>query len=226
MCLCMVSCVHTLIKKQKRIKLMSAIKTYVTAGALAAVGIVGLAVGPVVSAATTGTTTLQAQVGYTISLDTVSPATTTLSIAPVSGGAQTTASTAVTVTTNDSAGYTLSHNTSSATLQKGADTIASTTGTWTTPIALANNTWGYAVPSGTVGLTPGSNGFDASYSAITNQTTSTAKYAAMPTTSTSVRATSAAATSDVTTFWFSAKVDNTKPSGTYSATINYSVVGN
>lgn len=195
-------------------------------GTLALVGVLGLMIAPMVSAATTGTTTLQAQVGYTISLDSVTSGTTTLSIAPVSGGAQTTASTVVTVTTNDSGGYTLSHYSSSATLTNGANSIASTSGTWTTPIVLANNTWGYAVPSGTSGLTPASNGFDASYSAISNQTSSAAKYAAMPTTSTAVRATSAAASSDTTTFWYSAKVDNTKPSGTYSATINYSVVGN
>lgn len=204
---------------------MSALKTYVAAGTLAAVSVVGLAVAPVVSAATTGSTSLEAQVGYTISMDSVSPATTTLSIAPVAGGAQTTRSTAVTITTNDSAGYTLSHNTSSATLAKGADTLASTAGTWTVPIALANNTWGYAVASGTSGLTPVSNGFDASYANIDSAASSTAKYAAMPTTSTSVRSTSAAATSEVTTFWFSAKVDNTKPSGNYTATISYSVVG-
>lgn len=205
---------------------MTVLKTYRVAGTLAIASVFGLILGPVVSAATTGTTTLQAQVGYTISLDSVSAATTTLAIAPASGGSQTTASTAVTITTNDSAGYTLSHFSSSATLTNGANTIASTAGTWTAPIALANNTWGYALPSTTTGLTPGSNGFDASYSAISNQTTSAAKYAAMPTSSTAVRATSAAATADVTTFWYSAKIDNTKPSGTYSTTINYSVVGN
>lgn len=212
--------------KTKRMNDMSRIKTYVTAGALAASSLAGLAVAPIVSAATTGSTSLEAAVGYTISLDSVSPSTTTLSVAPVVGGSQTTDSTAVTVTTNDSAGYTLSHYTSSATLVNGANTIASTSGTWASPIALANNTWGYAVASGTTGLTPGGNGFDASYSASSNQTTNTSKFAAMPTSSTAVRATSAAATSDVTTFWFSAKVDNTKPSGTYSTTINYSVVGN
>lgn len=205
---------------------MSKLKTGAVAGTLAISSFVGLAVAPLVSAATTGSTTLQASVGYTISLDSVTPATTTLSIAPVAGGSQTTDSTAVQVTTNDSAGYTLSHYTSSATLANGGNTIASTSGTWTTPVSLANNTWGYAVPSGTTGLTPGSNGFDASYSVISNQTSSAAKYAAMPTSSTAVRATSAAATADVTTFWFSAKIDNTKPSGNYTATINYSVVGN
>lgn len=199
---------------------------YALVSCLTMIGIISLVIAPIVSAATTGTTTLQAVVGYTISLDSVAPATTTLSIAPVAGGSQTTASTAVTVTTNDSAGYTLSHYSSSANLTNGGNTIASTSGTWTTPIVLLNNTWGYGINTGTTGLTPVSNGFSAAYSATTNQTTNALKFAAMPTSSTAVRATSTTASSDVTTFWFSAKVDNTKPSGTYTATINYSVVGN
>lgn len=205
---------------------MRVIDIYTLVSCLITLGIVSLIIAPIVSAATTGTTTLQAVVGYTISLDSVSPATTTLSIAPVAGGSQTTASTAVTVTTNDSAGYTLSHYSSGANLTNGANTVPSTTGTWTTPIVLLNNTWGYGINTGTTGLTPGSNGFSATYSATSNQTSNTLKFAAMPTSSTAVRATSTTASSDVTTFWFSAKVDNTKPSGTYSATINYSVVGN
>ncbi len=205
---------------------MSKLKNYVVAGVLAGTSIVGLAVAPIVSAATTGSTALQAQVGFTISMDSVSPATTALVIAPAAGGTQTTRSTVVTITTNDTAGYTLSHNTSSTTLVNGVNTLPSTAGTWTVPVSLANNTWGYAVPSGTVGLTPVSNGFDATYANIDSQATSTAKYAAMPTVSTAVRATAVPAAADTTTFWYSAKVDNTKPSGTYSATINYSVVGN
>lgn len=202
---------------------MTSLKVYVATGALAAASVVGLVLAPLASAATTGSTSVQAVVGYTISLDSVSPATTTLSIAPVPGGAQTTASTVVTVTTNDSNGYRLTHSTNSATLTSGANTIGSTSGTWTTPIALLNNTWGYAVASGTVGLTPASNGFDASYSAISNQTTSTTKFAAVPTTETDIRSTTSAASAETTTFWYSAKVDNTKPSGTYSATITYNV---
>lgn len=205
---------------------MRALTYRLVASSLVVAGAVGLVAGPVASAVTTGTTTVQAQVGYTISMDSVTPGTTTLAIAPVAGGSETSASTAVTVTTNDSLGYTLTHSSGSATLVNGASTIPSTTGTWTTPIALANNTWGYGIASGTTGLTPGSNGFDASYAVITNQTSAAAKFAAMPTTPTAVRATSTTASSDVTTFWFAAKADNTIASGNYTATISYSVAGN
>lgn len=212
--------------KTKKGTNMSTLKNYVVAGVFTGASIAGLAIAPAVSAATTGSTSLEAILGWTISMDSVAPAQTQLTIAPAVGGTQTTRSTAVTITTNDTAGYTLSHNASTTTLVNGGNTVPSIAGaTWAAPLALTNNSWGYALVGTTPGLTPGSNGFDTTYADIDSQPTSALKYAAMPTVSTAVRSTSAPASAEVTTFWYSAKLDNTKPNGTYSTTISYSVVG-
>lgn len=200
---------------------MSKIKSYVVAGSMAVSAFVGLAVAPL-AGAVTDTLTLNASIQGTISIDASADDPLTLTINPVAGGNQTTDSADVTVTTNNSAGYTLSHYASASTLTKGGDTIPSTSGTWVSPVILANNTWGYAVASGTADLTPGSNGFDASYSATSDQSSNSSLFAAVPTSTTILRSTSAEATSgETTTFWYSAKADQSNPTGTYTVTITY-----
>jgi hypothetical protein len=195
----------------------------------AVVGIVGIALAPVAASAAVDDedTIINAVLSATISLTT--SGTVTLNIAPVAGGAQTTASDTVTVTTNQANGYNLNLKDFDATLTlaNGGDNIAaSTNNTWGSAAALANNTWGFAVASGTAGLTAAS-GFDASYSALTDQTSDSAVFMGIQATDELLRTTSAPAGSgEVTTVWYSAKADTTRPIGTYTNTVVYTATTN
>ncbi len=202
---------------------MSVLKKHKIAGTLAVFGVVGLVVAPVASAVT-GTSTVRATIGATISLNSTT-GTVSLPISPIAGGNQTTASDSISVTTNKANGYNLGIISSVAALTNGANTIPATAGTWASAIALANNTWGYAVPSGTTGITVGSN-FDATYTATTDQASNALKFAAVPTTNYVIRTTAVPATNDITTVWYSAKADATKPTGNYDATITYTALTN
>lgn len=205
---------------------MSILRERLIVGSLAVVGIVGMAVAPTVSAITSNGI-VRAALGSSISIDSVTPGTLALSVTPVSGGAQTTDKVDVTVTTNSSLGYQLGLATAPAALTKGLDSIAATTfATWGTPGVLPNNSWGYAIASGTTGLTAGSN-FDASYTATSNLTSNASKFLAVPTTNTVVRNVSSGPTSaDPTTFWYSVKADTTKPNGNYDSTVTYTATAN
>lgn len=170
---------------------------------------------PTFVSAVTAPTTINATVGSTISM--TSSTTVPLAITPVSGGSQSSASDTVTVNTNNSAGYTLTIANADAdtSLTNGGNTITAHAGTLALPTALANNTWGFAVA--TVG------GFDASYAALNNEASSTTKWAGVPASGAPVqlKTTAGVATNDVTTVWYSAKADTSKPSGVYSDTVTY-----
>lgn len=188
----------------------------------AVVAVAAIALSPLVASAATNSanTTVRANIGSTISI--TSSGTVTMNITPVSGGSQSSVSDTVTVSTNNATGYTLTLADSDATttLANGSDTLAAHAGTMAAPTALANNTWGFAVG--------GAGGFDASYTALTDASTSTTKWAGVPATGSPVtlKTTSATAASDVTTVWYSAKADTTKPNGAYEDTVTYTATTN
>jgi hypothetical protein len=185
--------------------------------------IVGLVLAPAVANAVTGTTTVNAVVGSTISIAT--SGTVNLAITPTAGGSATSASDSVVVTTNRSTGYNLKINAGAATLSSGGNSIAAAPGTIAAPVALGTNTWGFRFDDASAGT-----GFTAA-PATTAETNVAAltntKWAAVPTTAATIKTTSAAATSgDTTAIFYGAKVDTTKPDGTYTGTVTYTAVVN
>ena len=184
------------------------------AGIFAVVGAISSPV--VVSAVSqTANTTINASLGSTISVSTST--TVAIGITPTSGGVVSSNSDTVTVSTNNALGYnlTLADSDATTTLVSGGNTIAAHAGTYAAPTALATNSWGYAVA--------GLGSFDGSYSAETNNTSSTSKWAGVPTTGSAqqIRTNSAPASNQATTVWYGVKVDTTKPNGTYSDTVTY-----
>lgn len=178
------------------------------------------------AAVDTKNTTINATIAAVISMTTSS--TVAISLTPSGSGVVSSASDTVTVNTNNSTGYNLQVADSDATttLVSGVNTITAHSGTKAAPTALATNTWGMAVASTTPGI--GTNGFDATYSAETNSTSSTSKWAAVPATGSPMllKSTAATATNDTTTVWYAVKVDTAKPTGTYSDTVTYTATTN
>lgn len=204
---------------------MKSITTHLKSFAAIA-AVVGVALAPVAASAATDSanTTINAVLGSTISITT--SGTVTLNITPVSGGSQSSASDTVTVNTNNSTGYNLAIKDADATLTltNGGNTIAASSNTFATGGALANNTWGWAVVNNTTGI--GSNGFDGSYSALNNVTSSSSSWAGITASDQQFKNTSTTASNDATTVWFSAKADTTKPNGTYSDIVTYTATTN
>lgn len=178
------------------------------------------------AAANTANTTINASIADVISITTGT--TVALSLTPTAGGVVSSSSDTVTVNTNRTSGYNLSIADSDATtsLASGGNTFAAHSGTKTAPTALANNTWGFAVATGTTGI--GTNGFDASYATETNATSSATKWAGMPASGSPVmlKTTAAVATNDTTTVWFAAKATASQPGGTYTDTVTYTATTN
>jgi hypothetical protein len=154
--------------------------------------------------------------------------TVALSLTPTGSGVVTSASDTVTVNTNNTTGYnlTVADSDATTTLASGGNTFAAHSGTKAAPTALANNTWGFAVATGTTGI--GTNGFDASYSAETNATSSATKWAGMPASGSPVllKSTTTTATNDTTSVWYAAKATTAQPSGTYTDTVTYTATTN
>jgi hypothetical protein len=189
-----------------------------TVGAFTAIA--GITMMPLVASADTKSTTINANIGSTISLTT--SGTVTLNVTPVTGGAQTSASDTVSVSSNNATGYTLTlaDGDATTTLTKGSDTIAAHAGTQTTPTPLANNSWGYHVDS--VG------GFGTGGAAESNVTSSTIKYAGVPASGSAntLKTTATTASNDTTTVWYGVKADTSKPNGTYTDTVTYTATTN
>ena len=182
----------------------------------------GVAVMPVAASAATQTanTTINATVNPVISVTT--PATVTLNLTPTSGGVVSSASDTVTVNTNNTTGYvlTLKDSDTTTSLTSGSNTIAAHTGTPAAPTALANNTWGFAIAGAP---------FDATYSAETNNGSSTSKWAGVPAssgTAATLKTTATTATNDTTTVWYAVKANSSQPNGTYTDTVVYTATTN
>lgn len=186
----------------------------------AAIAVFGAVVSPVIASAATADTTVNAVVGSTITITT--SGTVTINLTPTSGGVVSSASDTVTVNTNNTAGYilTLADQDTNTSLVNGSDTIAAHTGTQAAATALATNSWGYAVG--------GVDDFDPSYSAETDNGSSTSNWAGVPSSAApnTIKTTAATATNDVTTVWYGVKVDSSKPNGTYSDIVTYTATTN
>lgn len=178
------------------------------------------------AASNTANTTINATINEVISISSLG--TVALTLNPQGSGVLTSASDTVTVSTNKSNGYNLGIADSDATtdLTSGGNSLTAHTGTKTTPTALNNGTWGFAVENGTTGI--GTNGFDASYSTESSSTTSTSKWAGMPASGSPmmIKTTASTASSDTTTVWFAARVGITQPTGVYTDQITYTATTN
>lgn len=207
----------------KKISIKKPIVTLATGVAL-----IGVVVSPAIVSAATDTedTTITVSVGSVISVTTGT--NVAISLIPTAGGVVSSNSDTVSVSTNNATGYNLGVADSDATttLASGGNSFAASSGTKTAPITLANNTWGFAVPTGTTGI--GTNGFDASYSVETNNGSSTSKWAGMPASGAPMmlKTTATTATSDSTTVWYAAKATTAQPNGTYTGTVTYTATTN
>jgi hypothetical protein len=174
----------------------------------------------------TANTTINATVNSVISLTTASPVA--FSLTPTAGGVLSNSSDTVTVNTNNTLGYqlTVADNDATTTLASGANTFTASAGTKTTPVALVNGTWGFAVATGTTGI--GTNGFDASYASETNNASSTSKWAGVPASGSPMllKNTATVATNDTLTVWYAAKATSSQPNGTYTDTVTYTATTN
>jgi hypothetical protein len=166
---------------------------------------IGLTVSPVITAYSSG------------------PTVTLGAITPNGTGKQSTASDTVSATTNDAAGYTVTlkeANGVTTAMTSGGNNITAGSGTPGSPATLANNTWGWRVDSlSGFGSGPGATISNAAPSALT--------YAAIPANGSPFTIqTTGAAGSNSKTVWYSARVDNTLPTGTYAATVTYTITTN
>lgn len=198
-------------------------------GALATtVAIFGVVVSPAIASAASNTanTTVNVDVGSSISIST--SGTVSISLTPTSGGVVSSASDTVTVSTNNTLGYNLKLADSDATtdLTSGGNSFTTSVNAMAAAAALANNTWGYAVPTATTGI--GTNTFDASYSAETNATSSATKWAGVPASGSGVtiKSTASTASGDTTAVWYAAKANTSQPNGTYTDTVTYTATTN
>lgn len=171
------------------------------------------------AAADSSNTVINANIGSTISVSSVSPVT--INLTPGGSPVVSSASDTVSVSTNNSTGYylTLADADANTNLEAGANTIAAHSGTHAAPSALANNTWGYAVAGGN---------FDVSYTPENNNTSSTSVWAGVPASSSPVtlKTTGSTASADTTTVWYGVRVDSTQPTGNYTDTVTYTATTN
>ncbi|QQS21717.1 hypothetical protein IPM09_04335 [Candidatus Saccharibacteria bacterium] len=182
------------------------------------IAVVGLVVAPTASAITQNVT-VEATVNSTISMTTTSQGTAnkvSFSLLPGASAVESSAKDAITINCNSTSGYTLTVQDVDATttLVSGAYTIAASSNTVGSPNTLAVNTWGFATPGAP---------FDTTYSAESSSTSATSKWAGMPASGSpfTLKDTSAVATNEVTDIWYAAKVDSSKPTGTYSDVVVY-----
>lgn len=191
--------------------------------ATVAFSVFGLAVTPVVASAASqsANTTINATVGAAISISTSS--TVTISLTPTSGGVVSSSSDTVTVNTNNATGYamTLADADTNTNLVSGGNTIAAHAGTFASPTALANNTWGYRIV--------GAGGFGGSaYSGETNQASSTSTWAGVASSASpvTIKSTGSTAVNDTTTVWYGVNATASQPNGTYTDTVTYTATTN
>lgn len=190
------------------------------AGLIAVAGTV-LVPAAVFAATDSANTTINASVAAVISLTT--SGTVTLNITPTASGSASSASDTVSVSTNRSSGYNLkiADSDTTLTLQNGANTIGAASGSFASPAALGNNTWGWRVDTaGTFGAGP--------TSAQTNVSSLSGTWAAIPSSASpvTIKTTATTATNDTTTVWYGAMADTTKADGTYTDTVTYTATTN
>lgn len=167
-------------------------------------------------------TTVSVSVTGVLSTFTTSGTVTLGALTPDATGRQSINNDTVTVGTNDADGYTLTLNDSDTTytLASGGNSFANSSGSPASPAALANNTWGWRVDS--------LGGFGAGPTADANNTTPSAlTFAGIPANASPFTINSSAATgTEVTEVWYSARADDTQPTGTYTNTVTYTATTN
>ena len=103
----------------------------------------------------------------------------------------------------------------------GANTIAASTGTQTTPVVQAANSWGYRVDSlGGFGVGPTSGQSSAAIGAL--------KFAGLPASGSpnTLKTTATTASNDTTTVWYGVAANTSQPTGTYSDSVTYTATAN
>lgn len=191
----------------------------ITGAVLGVMALSGLFFVPVAQAATQDTT-INSTIGSVLSLFTVSPSTVDVSVTPTAAGAQSIAGNTVTVSTNGP-GYTLqlSDKDANNNLVSGGNSIAPGTGTLASPAALTSGQWGFRVD--------GVGGFgNGPTSAVSNGALSATTFAAVPPLASpaTIRNTSASASNEATTFWYSVAANTGQASGTYTDTVTYTAL--
>lgn len=174
----------------------------------------------IASAATTSAnTTITATLASTISMTTST--NIAIGITPTPGGVVSSASDTVSVSTNNTTGYalTMSDADATTTLTSGGNTIAAHNGTYVSPTTLTGNSWGYAVAGGN---------FSVSYSAETNNASSSTKWAGVPASGTpqQLKTTSTTASNDQTTVWYGVRATSAQAAGAYVDTVTYTATTN
>lgn len=172
--------------------------------------------------ASAANTTVQVDVNGAITAFTTSGTVTLGALTPDATGKQSTNKDIVSVSTNDTAGFrlTLKDADTTYTLADGANSFAASSGTPAAPAALANNTWGWRVDGlGGFGAGPGA--------ALSNAAPSSLTYAAIPanTAAYTINSTSITGTDSVDV-WYSARANDTQPSGTYTNIVTYTATVN
>lgn len=201
---------------------MSKLKQTIYRGSVA-IGVMALAavpLYPVSAQSATEDTTINASVDSTITITT--SGSVNIALMPGSSPVVSSASDTVTVNTNATTGYqlTLANVDASTNLVSGgSDIIVAHSGTPGAPTALADNTWGFAIAG---------SPFDTSYSAETNNDSSTSLWAGVPASGTpaTLKTTSSPASNDVTTVWYGVRVNASQPNGSYTDTVRYTATVN
>lgn len=167
-------------------------------------------------------TTVSVAVTGVLSTFTTSGTVTLGALTPDATGRQSINNDTVTVGTNDADGYTLTLNDSDTTytLASGGNSFANSSGTPASPAALSNNTWGWRVDAlGGFGAGPTADTNNAAPSALT--------FAGIPANASPFTINSSAATgTEVTEVWYSARANDTQPTGTYTNTVTYTATVN
>lgn len=180
------------------------------------VGLAGVVLAPIASAA--NTTTITARIAKTAAVATTG-GSVLINVTPSAAGSFSSASDTVTAGTNSTAGYQLQISAAATALTKGSDTIAAGSATPGTPAALAVNTWGFRVD--------GQGGFGTGpTTAATNAASLTGLWAGVTSTAVTIKTTAVVANADTTTVWYGVGTDFTKPNGDYTTTVTYTAVAN
>ncbi len=148
-----------------------------------------------------------------------------LNITPTASGRCTIHSDSPSVLTDDTNGYTLTvaDSSTNTSLVNGGSTIATTSGTVSSPATLSGNSWGFRVDGlGGFGAGPTTNQDSVARGSITFSSIKASNV-----TADTIASTSAAANPAVTTtVWYGACADTTVSSGTYTTTVLYTAVAN
>lgn len=182
----------------------------------------GIMAVPVLASADTTNSTVQVTVSGVISAFTTSGTVTLGGLTPDATGTQSANKDVVTVNTNSTNGYTLTLKDADTNynLVSGSNNFTPTSGTPAAPATLSNGNWGWRVDS-LAGFGAGPTGV------LNNGSPSSLTYAAIPTTASpyTIKTTSAIGSSSVDV-WYSARANNTQPTGTYTNIVTYTATAN